>query len=78
MLKGKKRHFSMKQKCDRCRKEADSFTMSIFNTDWICTDCSDTEQRHPDFEKARAAELAAVKSGDYNYPGVGLPDDLRR
>jgi len=45
--------------------------MSRFNTDLICPDCEDEERRHPDYEKAAAAELAAVRAGNYNFPGIG-------
>jgi len=46
--------------------------MSYFNTDSICMECSKKERARPDFEKAREAEEAAVRSGDYNFPGVGF------
>jgi hypothetical protein len=46
--------------------------MSMFNTQEICLDCSDAERKRPDFEAAREAEAAAVRSGDYNFKGVGL------
>lgn len=75
MIKGKTRE-RMPSKCDRCGKEGNSYTMSIFNTDWICDDCQDVECRHRDYPKARKAELEACKRGDYNYPGIGLPLDL--
>jgi len=50
--------------------------MSRFNTDIICVPCEDKEKAHPLYEKAWEAELAAVKAGDYNYPGIGKPEDL--
>lgn len=53
-------------------------TMSYFNTDTICMDCKDTEQRHPDYKRAVAAEHEAVKGGDYNFPGIGLPPGFPR
>lgn len=64
--------------CDRCGKETLMTTMSWFNTEVICGDCDEAERAHPDFERARATETAAVQSGNMNYPGVGLPADLRR
>ena len=62
--------------CERCKKQTDTFTCSFFNTQNICMDCSDEERAHPDFPKAREAEYQAVKAGDMNYPGIGLPADL--
>jgi len=63
--------------CDRCCRKGDSFSMSIFNTDWICDECQDAEAKHPMFQKARKVEAEACKNGNYNFPGIGLPDDLR-
>ncbi len=57
--------------CERCYKNTLAHTMSIFNTQTICLDCKDEEKTHPDYEKARDAELAAVRSGDHNFPGIG-------
>lgn len=64
--------------CDRCGKETLSHTMSYFNTDAICMACDKAERAHPAFGHAREAELEAVKRGDYNFRGVGLPADMRR
>lgn len=64
-------------RCDRCgTTDVVALTGSYFNTEMICLACSDTERAHPDFERARRAENAAVLRGDYNYPGVGKPADL--
>lgn len=62
--------------CERCGKEGLATIMSIFNTDLICLECKGKEKQHPKYEEARAAEEAAVKRGDYNFPGIGKPDDL--
>lgn len=51
--------------------------MSIFNTDTLCMPCKDKERNHPKYEEAREADNNAVKRGDYNFPGIGLPSDLR-
>lgn len=64
--------------CDRCGKESVGSTGSYFNTETICFECADRERAHPDFERARRVETEAVQRGDYNFPGVGLPPDLRR
>lgn len=63
--------------CDRCKEEAKIFQMSRFNTDNCCMECLEKEKRHPMYAKAVAAERAAVLAGNYNFEGIGLPDDLR-
>ena len=63
--------------CDRCRARTNITTMSWFNTDVICLECSEAEKAHPDYDKARDAEEAAVRSGNLNFAGVGLPEELR-
>lgn len=47
--------------------------MSWFNRDLICMACASAEGSHPDYPAARSAEHAAVKRGDFNFPGVGWP-----
>lgn len=64
-------------RCDRCRRETLVTTGSYFNTETICPDCRAAEEAHPDFERARRIEGEAVRRGDFNFPGVGLPADLR-
>jgi len=63
--------------CERCKKETTVTQMSLFNTQMCCTACIQTERNHPQFLKARSAELEAISRGDYNFPGIGLPDDLK-
>lgn len=63
--------------CDRCSRQMNAFSMSYFNTDLCCFDCLRIEKEHPDYERARTAELRAVQSGDSAFPGVGAPPDLR-
>lgn len=62
--------------CDRCGKSCDSFVMSMFNTSMICDSCLNKEQYHLKYPKACQTELRALKSGDRNHPGIGLPKDL--
>jgi hypothetical protein len=64
--------------CARCAEEfaGSGSIMSVFNTDQICLECKQKEEAHPDYEKARKAEAAAVSRGDYNYAGIGKPADL--
>ena len=63
-------------RCDRCGKDTLSSTCSTFNTEQICMACEKLETQHPDYERARAAEADAVRSGNYNFPGIGKPSDL--
>ena len=51
-------------------------TMSWFNEDWICNECDKKEHAHPLIDKAKQKELEEVKKGNYNYKGIGKPDDL--
>ena len=51
--------------------------MSCFNTQLCCVECLLKERAHPEFPRAVAAEEAAVRNGDMNFPGIGLPEDLR-
>lgn len=60
-------------KCDRCGAELKARQMSRFNTDVLCLQCIEEEKQHPDYEKAAAAELAAVRRGDRDFPGIGWP-----
>ena len=39
--------------------------------------CIETERAHPAYPAAEKAERDAVLRGDRNYPGIGLPPDLR-
>lgn len=66
------------ERCERCGAETYVVSMSWFNTEMICLACQARERAHPDFAAAKAAEEAAVRRGDYNFPGVGLPPDLTR
>ena len=59
--------------CHRCGKEANTYTMSWFNQEYICMECNDKEEAHPDIELAKDVEVAHVKAGNFNYPGIGFP-----
>lgn len=58
--------------CVRCAAPLSSSTMSRFNTDTICLPCDRDERDAPGYPAAAEAELAAVRRGDRNFPGVGL------
>jgi hypothetical protein len=62
--------------CKRCEKETNMYTMSMFNTDTICLSCARKEETHPKYKEAREADLAEIRKGNYNFPGIGKPDDL--
>ena len=64
--------FLNKTHCDRCGKELTSFRiMSMFNTECLCTECKEKETKHPDYDKARKADLEEIKKGNYNFQGIG-------
>lgn len=67
-------------RCDRCGKDGGATIGSMFNTEQIGFDCGceAAERAHPRYAEAVAAEAAAVKGGNYNYTGIGLPPELRR
>jgi len=59
------------QNCDRCTKPCTATTVSFFNTQTICLDCWQAERKDPRYQKAREAEEAACRRGDFNFPGIG-------
>lgn len=65
--------------CDRCGKTTQGgYTTSYFNTDKICFDCDLAESEHPDYERARRIEGQEMAKGNMNFPGIGLPPELRK
>ncbi len=62
--------------CQRCFKNTDIHTMSMFDVALICGNCSTAERKHPRFKEASLAELEEVKKGNHNFPGIGRPSDL--
>jgi len=66
------------KKCERCDQPTQTTSMSMFNTDDICHPCQIEEQRHPDYQKAKKVEFEEVKKGNLNFPGIGLPSDLKK
>lgn len=62
--------------CRRCTVVTNTLKMSWFNTEMLCKACQDEESKHPDLQKAKDAENAAIKCGNYNFKGIGKPSDL--
>ena len=64
------RFFTQKY-CDRCYGSlSGGRTMSMFNEDCICMECSRKERERDDYADAVAADHAAIKSGNYNFKGI--------
>ena len=51
--------------------------MSLFNMDMCCLACTEMERAHPEFPRARAVELDELSKGNHDFPGIGLPKDLK-
>ena len=67
------RFFTAKE-CDWCGGSLEAGRMmSRFDTSVLCMRCIEEEKKHPDYPKAAAAELAAIRRGDMNFPGIGWP-----
>lgn len=68
--------FFEKKNCDRCGGSLEKGrTMSMFNTDCICINCKKAEKSIPEYAEAVKAEQNAVKNGDHNFIGIGLPEE---
>jgi len=66
-------------RCDRCGKNTNDFSVSMFNTEHICVECKEAERKRPLYEEARKAEFEAYLKGDNNFPGIGYPkNDIGR
>jgi len=61
--------------CDRCHAKLDVSIMSKFNVDTLCDRCADDERLAPGYAEANKAEMAAVRQGDLNFPGIGLSSE---
>jgi hypothetical protein len=48
----------------------------MFNREDICLDCKEKETKHPLYEKAREADEAQMRKGNFNFEGIGRPADL--
>jgi len=58
--------------CARCGSTLFGSTCSRFNIDTICPGCAADEREAPGYAAAVAAEIVAVRAGQFNFPGVGL------
>lgn len=63
--------------CDRCGIDTVGLSGSMFNTQMCCFRCIDIEKKHPQYNNAVTIELAAVKQGNMNFTGIGLPSGYR-
>ena len=61
-------------KCQRCMCDSEAHIMSMFDVSLICNQCWEYEKQDPAYKNAVAAEISAVKSGDFNFKGIGYPD----
>lgn len=66
---------SAPNRCVRCGSASLAFTRSYYTPEWVCLLCDSDERALPTFERAREAELTAVKGGEWNFPGIGLSRD---
>ena len=64
--------------CERCHSETQVLSMSWFNTQMICPRCESIESRHPKFKEAKQADQIQVLKGNYNFKGIGLPNELKK
>lgn len=64
--------------CVRCGVsfEKEAYSMSYFNTDECCLECLEQEKKHPMYQKAKEIERQEVAKGNYNFEGIGLPEDF--
>lgn len=63
--------------CDRCHQPLNGArTMSMFNEDCICMDCSAKEKARADYSKAVEADHAEIKKGNYNFKGIGYREEV--
>jgi len=58
--------------CARCGSTLFGSTLSRFNTQNLCRLCAADEREAPGYAAAEAAEIAAVRSGQFGFVGVGL------
>lgn len=63
--------------CERCQKNnAKLLFLSVFNEQQICLSCKEKEEQHRDYKKALLEIQKEEKKGNYEFKGIGLPEDL--
>lgn len=65
--------------CDRCQRPVTNGKtfLSYFNKQVICEGCKSDEKSHADYNKAVQADIDSCKKGNFNFDGIGLPEDLK-
>ena len=63
--------------CDRCYLPTGTFSSSYFNRDMICIECKEREKAHPLYTEAKRIENQEIDRGNFSFPGIGLPEDLK-
>lgn len=64
--------FFRQTSCDRCGGSLEGGRiMSMYNNDCLCMKCKKKEMQRDDYAKASEAEHEAIKTGNYNFPGIG-------
>jgi hypothetical protein len=58
--------------CQRCHKGTFRTILSMFTMEEICKECEDAEKQRPDYEAAKQADEDAIRSGDFNFRGIGF------
>lgn len=65
--------FFTQKYCDRCFKPLNGGRiMSFINTDCLCMNCAKAERQLSRFKESHEAEIAEVRRGNYNFPGIGF------
>lgn len=60
------------ENCDRCKKPLNGCRIqSMYSSAVLCMECHDKETKRSDYQEAVAADQAAIRNGDYNFPGIG-------
>lgn len=63
--------------CERCHAKTTASVVSYFNTQEICMVCKDKEQAHSLYKLAKQMDESACSDGNFNFPGIGLPPELK-
>lgn len=63
--------------CERCNNlNAKLLFLSVFNEQNICVFCKEKEEKHPDYKRAVKEIEKEESNGNYNFKGIGLPNEL--